>query len=137
MSSVSSWRSSLICCQTTASLYRALITYSALHYSSLPTLLLPPLPSPPCPFILTLFFNLTTQSSTPPVQIAILAAGEGIILDECVSINRYMSTYRINSVWMSASIILCVSEYEMLLSERRAEGVKLYITQRFAVSGDS
>lgn len=118
MSRGSSWRSSLICCQTADSLSPALITSSALYYSFLASqaffisfLFLSPSPS------LCLFFNLIMESSTPPEQAAMLAAGEGIIFREHVSVSRYRSTCGVNLAWRSGAILLCAREYEMLLSE--------------------
>lgn len=51
-----------------------------------------------------------------------LAAGEGIIFSEHVSVSRYRSTCGVNLAWRSGAILLCAREYEMLLSE--AEVVK-------------
>lgn len=115
MSRGSSWRSSLICCQTADSLSPALITSSTLYYSFLASqaffLFLSPSP------LLCLFFNLIMESSTPPEQAAMLAAGEGIIFREHVSVSRYRSTCGVNLAWRSGAILLCAREYEMLLSE--------------------
>lgn len=66
---------------------------------------------------LCLFFNLIMESSTPPEQAAMLAAGEGIIFREHVSVSRYRSTCGVNLAWRSGAILLCAREYEMLLSE--------------------
>lgn len=123
MSRSSSWRSSLICCQTAGSLSPALITSSTLYYS-LPSqafffFFLFPLP---IPFALSLFFNLIMESSTPPEQAAMLAAGEGIIFSKHVSVSRYRNTCGVSLAWRSGAILLCSREYEMLLSE--AEVVK-------------
>lgn len=51
-----------------------------------------------------------------------LAAGEGIIFSEHVSVSRYRSTCGVNLAWRRGAILLCAREYEMLLSE--AEVVK-------------
>lgn len=122
MSRGSSWRSSLICCQTAGSLLAALITSSALYYSSLPSRAFFFFFFPPHPLALSLFFNLIMESSAPPEQAAMPAAGEGIIFDEHVSVSRYRSTCGVNLAWRSGAILLCAREYEMLLSE--AEVVK-------------
>ena len=110
MSRGSSWRSSLICCQTAGSLSPALITSSALYYSFLYPVKPPALPHP---LALSLFFNLIMEPSTPPEQAAMLAAGEGIILSEHVSVSRYRSTCGVNLAWRSRAILLCAREYEM------------------------
>lgn len=73
--------------------------------------------SPLHPLALSLFFNLIMESSTPPEQAAMLAAGEGIIFSEHVSVSRYRSTCGVNLAWRSRAILLCAREYEMLLSE--------------------
>lgn len=62
------------------------------------------------------------ESSTPPEQAAMLAAGEGIIFSKHVSVSRYRNTCGVSLAWRSGAILLCSREYEMLLSE--AEVVK-------------
>ena len=142
MSRSSSWRSSLICCQTARSLSPALITSSALYYSSLPSqasfftfffFFSPFRRVLPIPSLCLLFFNLIMESSTPPEQAAMLAAGEGIIFSEHVSVSRYRSTCGVNLAWRSGAILLWAREYEMLLGE--AEVVKCGIRgQKLAAS---
>lgn len=62
----------------------------------------------PHPLALSLFFNLIMESSTPPEQAAMLAAGEGIIFGEHVSVSRYRSTCGVNLAWRSGGVYYCV-----------------------------
>lgn len=80
---------------------------------------------PTIPSLCLSFFSLIMESSTPPEQAAMLAAGEGIIFSEHVSVSRYRSTCGVNLAWRSRATLLCAREYEMLLSE--AEVVKCSI----------
>lgn len=63
----------------------------------------------PNPLTLSLFFNLIMESSTPPEQAAVLAAGVGVIFTEHVSVSRYRSTCGVNLAWRSrATVYSCV-----------------------------
>lgn len=79
MSRGSSWRSSLICCQTAGSLSHCPDSFlsSLLFFSTQSSFFFFFLPHHP--LALSLFFNLIMESSAPLEQAEMLAAGEGIM----------------------------------------------------------
>lgn len=98
----SSWRSSLICCQGADSLSRPDNFLSSLLFSSQSTR----------SFTLSFFSPLIIEPSGPPEQAAMLAAGEGVLFREHVSVGRYRSTRGVN-----LKLCDCAREDEVLLGE--------------------